>query len=87
MHSLATLSKVLILTGQIENAELLEGVDAVCWDPGEPVVVEVELPQGALQAVEGHLGDGDHQVVAHLQAPHAWKGNALKLTTSNLFLK
>ena len=58
------------LTREVEDAELPEWCDALCWDPGEPVVREVELPQRPLEAVEGHRGDLGHRVVAHLQAPH-----------------
>ena len=58
------------LTRQVENAELLERGDALCGDPGEPVVREVELPQRPLETVEGHRGDLGYRVVADLQAPH-----------------
>ena len=59
------------LTGEVEDAELPEGRDALCGDPGEAVVREVQLPQRPLQSVERHRGDLSHRVVAHLQAPHS----------------
>ena len=51
--------------------ELLQPGDAVGGHAVEPVPLQHEAPQRALQPGEGQRGDGVQQVVAHLQAPGA----------------
>ena len=59
----------------MENGQLLEQRDAVSRNSDQAVVVEVQLPQGTLEAVEGHRGDRTDHVVAYFELPHACNVN------------